>query len=306
MTAAREPQLHVRVIDHTQVFGDRSILVHLTELYASILCPSFDSSPPPTVRSGWSLTLQFEACLFPEIQPSHLTSYELYLDPTTQASLFKTVPTESLKELRLSGDCRLPKANPAQALRSLNLHAITSNHFDIHPIDTTFTDCRLESFVYRMGHRMGFEMRDQHLQSLVKPDSIGSHLRKLVLLECKRFTTAVLSECLSQLKQLEYFALSMVTHNELRTNFVTALAKSIKTVKLHVVEGSSPLIEGENALCDALEEMMWKEDPPLEVICVNFRESIMTEGNRLTRWKDIATQRNIDLKWGSWEKKEKV
>lgn len=100
----------------------------------------------------------------------------------------------------------------------------------------------------------------------------------------------------------------MITHNDLRTNFVTALAKSVKTVKLHLVEGrwSSPLIEGENALCDALEEMMWKEDPSLEVIRVNFRESIMNEGDRSTRWKDIATQRNIDLKWGSWEKKEKV
>lgn len=249
--------------------------------------------------------MSFELCLFPDVRPDNLVSYELFLDPTTQASIFQTVPNAKLQKLRLSGDCRLPKKEPTPSLRSLNLHAITSNHFDVRPINDTFPDCHLDSFAYSMGHRMGFEIRDAQLRSLVQ--GIGSRLRKLVLLGCKRLTSSVISECLWELPGLECFALSLITHDELQSNFVLALASSVRVVKLHVVEGkwTRPFVEEENALCDALEDKM-KQEPMLSILRVHFRESVMVSDGRAARWKRIAAERRVDLRWGSWEADEEV
>lgn len=78
-------------------------------------------------------------------------------------------------------------------------------------------------------------------------------------------------------------------------------------VKLHVVEGkwTQPFVEEESALCDALEDKV-KQEPVLSVLRVHFRESVMVSGGRAARWKRIAAERRVDLRWGSWETDEEV
>ena len=107
--------------------------------------------------------------MFPTLGPS-LSSYELFLSPETRVDIFDTVRASNMVSLRWSGeivaraeaddDMRMPH------LRHVTLHGITGNYFDRQTVDQCFPDAHLESFTYALGHRLGFEIRNHHLESL--------------------------------------------------------------------------------------------------------------------------------------------
>ncbi|PCH33781.1 hypothetical protein WOLCODRAFT_147864 [Wolfiporia cocos MD-104 SS10] len=246
------------------------------------------------------LALDFETAMYPSGSHHQLRGYELYLEPETKVTPFAVISPESIELLRLTGDCHLPASPHMPALCHLTLHAITGNHFDLHTVVQCFPGARLESFCYGHGDRLGFEFRNRHLESLI-PLSCGQ-LRKLVLLGCSRLTSTAIATCLDGLPQLDYFALSLITVDELRTNFVLSLSPTISVVKLHIINAwyAIPLIAEERGLCDALETTILNRKIPPRQIWVNFRDRLMIEEDRRSRWREIAYCRQFMLAVGPW------
>ncbi|KAH7931032.1 hypothetical protein BV22DRAFT_1108905 [Leucogyrophana mollusca] len=251
--------------------------------------------------------LDFEGAMFPAVcRLPDLRSYELHLDPTTRVVPFKAVPSAHIRILRLSGDCHLLVKAPLPNLLHLTLRGITSNSFDQIPFNVCFPSCQLESFTHVQGHRLGFELRNSHLESLVTGP--GSHLRKLVLLGSSRLTSSVIASCLRNLPTLEYLALSLVTVNELRDNFVLALGPSISVFKLQITHAwyATPLFEEERRICNALEERLLHPRSPLSAVFVSFHSRLMSEDGRQERWISIAEAAPLTLKIGPWEDDEET
>ncbi|KAH7911962.1 hypothetical protein BJ138DRAFT_1149504 [Hygrophoropsis aurantiaca] len=253
--------------------------------------------------------LDFEGAMFPSTcYLTKLRSYELYLDPTTRVIPFKTISGKHIESLRLSGDCHLSPQTTGSllSLRHLTLRGITGNSFDQMPFNICFSGCMLQSFSHVQGHRLGFEIRNNHLESLVKGP--GAHLRKLVLLGSSRLTSSVIASCLHNLPTLEYLALSLVTVNELRDNFVLAIGPSISVLKLQITHAwyATPLFEEERLICNALEERLLNPRPPLTAVFVSFHSRLMSEDGRQERWMAIAETARLVLKIGPWEDDEET
>ncbi|EPQ60739.1 hypothetical protein GLOTRDRAFT_90141 [Gloeophyllum trabeum ATCC 11539] len=127
-------------------------------------------------RTRWSW--QFEAAMYPAACPLRLLSYELYLSPEVRVQALEQIRSHHLRTLRLSGNCQLLREHDTSSLRNLIITGVTGSYFDQRRLDQCFLDAPLESFMYGMGHRLGFEIRNHHLQSLVSGPR-PQHLRKL-------------------------------------------------------------------------------------------------------------------------------
>ncbi|KZT05954.1 uncharacterized protein LAESUDRAFT_207336 [Laetiporus sulphureus 93-53] len=247
------------------------------------------------------LAIRFEYAMVLSESLKQLSAYELFLDQETRIYPFETVTADRINRLRLSGECHLPASLSTPALRHITLHGVTGNYFDQHNLTDCFTGAALESFSYGLAHRLGFEIRNRHVESLVGLS--GGRLRKLVLLSCSRLTSTAIATCLEGLPLLEHFALSLVTVDELRTNFVLSLHPTVAIVKLQVVNAwyAIPMEAEEQALCDALESTVMKRKPPPREIWVSFRNKVMSENGREKRWKAIAEIHRFKLNIGPWE-----
>ncbi|KAH9837121.1 uncharacterized protein C8Q71DRAFT_723448 [Rhodofomes roseus] len=252
-------------------------------------------------REAGRLALEFEFAMYPSGSATPLSAYEIFMDAESRVQPFQVVSPRFLEKLRLSGEVRLPPSVEAPALRQVTLHSITGNHFDRNSIENTFRGASLESFLYAQGHRLGFELRNRHLESVVALS--GSRLRTLVLLGCSRLSSACIAGCLEQLPLLEVFALSLVTVDELRTNFLHSLPLTVSVLKLHVVNAwyAVPLLAEERGLCDALENsIMVREKPPKRMV-LHVRERLLTEEGREERLSGLARLHDIDLFLSPWE-----
>ncbi|KAF8560429.1 hypothetical protein OG21DRAFT_1401167, partial [Imleria badia] len=234
----------------------------------------------------------------------HLTSYELYLDPSTRVTPFDRLPSIHVRPLRSSGDCHLTPNSSFPALRHLTIRSVTSNAFDRIRSDSVFAASQLESFTHGQGHRLGFEIRNNHLESII--DGPGRALRKLVILECTRLTTSVIASCLRSLPTLEYFALSLV--NELREDFILALGSCLRTLKLQITHAwyAVSLFDDERIIYDSLEERILSPKSPLDTIYICFHSRLMMEHGREEKWKRIAQAQYLTLKIGPWEDNEET
>ncbi|KAG1757486.1 hypothetical protein EDB19DRAFT_1934362 [Suillus lakei] len=213
--------------------------------------------------------LNFEGAMFPggKGHKPLLLAYELHLDPSTRANPFQTL-----------------------AFKSHPLSAFIGRLF----------------FIHAQGHRLGFEIRNVHLESLLAGP--GSRLRKLVLLGSSRLSSGTIASCLHSLPTLEYLALSLVTVNELRENFILALGPLLQVLKLQITHAwyAVPLFEEERIICDALEERILLRYSPHTVMHVSFHSQLMAEDGRQDRWKKIAAAQHISLKIGPWEDEEET
>ncbi|KAI0931982.1 hypothetical protein AcW1_000755 [Taiwanofungus camphoratus] len=247
------------------------------------------------------IAISFENAMYPDGCRHRLASYELFVDSETRVSAFEAISPQSVEVLRLSGDCRLPATPWTPALRQVTLYGITGNYFDQHAVDECFPGARLESFMYGLGHRLGFEIRNRHLESLAAIS--GPNLRKLVLLGCSRLSSAVIAACLQNLPSLEHLALGLVTVDELRTNFILALPPTISVFMLQIMNAwyAVALLTEERSLCEAIEGTVLLRTVPPRHACLNFRDRLMNEAGRRQRWEEIARNRHFDLDIGPWE-----
>ncbi|KII87222.1 hypothetical protein PLICRDRAFT_55215 [Plicaturopsis crispa FD-325 SS-3] len=264
-----------------------------------------DQHPQPGAASAQArYALDFEGAMFPRALPD-LEVYELYVDPTTRATVADKVRTHKLQRLRLSGQCLFKTLHVYPCLRHLVLHTLPPISFlDTRRLDDVFRGMDLESFYYAQAHRLGFEMMDHHLESLVS----GAHprLKKLVLLSCSKLSTAAIASCVSKMKRLEYFALSLFTVTELRVNFIEAVPPSVSVFKLQVLPGlwSIPFFHEEELMADTLESMLLLRQPPPRAVSLWLRDELVMANDRLKRWSAIADAGNYTLSTDHWEDAE--
>ncbi|KAI0721251.1 hypothetical protein C8T65DRAFT_705297 [Cerioporus squamosus] len=254
-------------------------------------------------RSG-RLELKFERAMFPKgrVSPSH---YELYLNPETRVDLYDAVDPSNIVALRLSGEiipstrsssatkqgCGSTQTRAMPALRHATLHSITGNYFDRQSIPECFPSAQLESFSYALGHRLGFEIRNHHIDSLASGHGGPSA------------SSANITQALENMPSLEYFALHLVTVDELRSNFIRSLPSSLMVLKLQVMNAwyAVALTAEEQSLCEAIETDVLLRDKPFQHVCASFRTSLMVDDGRHDRWEQIAASRNVRLDLGPWE-----
>ncbi|KAJ4001018.1 hypothetical protein F5050DRAFT_1561665 [Lentinula boryana] len=264
------------------------------------------SRPMKDFIVGARFTLQFEKAMFPSGSPPQLDSYELYLSPFKSPSrIFQVVSPNRVKNLRLSGECGLLLGTKLPSLTNLAICGVTGHHLDQH-MEEYFAQSLLEEVRYRQGDKLGarFELRDHQLKSLVFGSASGLH--KLVLLDCTRLSSSILTTCFRHLEQLQYLALSFVSVHELDSNFVAAFPTSLAVVKLGITNAwfSSPLLQEEHKLCESFEESIIMRDPPLRSVHADLRDEVIVASSRGTRWTKIAKERKFALKLGPWEEDE--
>lgn len=191
--------------------------------------------------------------MFPHESAPQLRSYELYVSSNTKVTALKKVDASRMRKLRLSGSCSLARDVKTPALHDLKLQGVTGNYFDKHDFSDLSLSPNLDTFVYALEDRIGFEIRDSHVRSLAYGP--GSNLRKLVLLGCTRVTSTALADSLQQMVSLEYFAISIITVEEQRTNFALALPSSLSVFKLSITNAwyAVALVEEERALAVTIE-----------------------------------------------------
>jgi len=172
----------------------------------------------------------------------------------------------------------------------------------------TFRGAELSSFAYAHGDRLGFEIRNDHLRSLILHGGPGANLQKLVLLSCNRLTTEVLDECLRQLPHLQHLALSFIVVDELAHNFVQAFPPALSVAKLQITHAryAKPFLDEERMLCEALEEQVLRRHPPLQLVCASFAPWLLEEDDRELRWIGISESIGFSLTIGAWEPDELV
>lgn len=242
--------------------------------------------------------------MFPTEECQDLLSYELMLSIGTRAHPLSIVKSAPLRRLRLSGDCILPDTAPMPNLRSLSLYGVEGNFFDRRTFEECFPEMhQLQEFSYILVNKTGFELRNRHLESLIQCS--GHTLRKLVLLECNRLTTTVIADCLTQLPNLEYFALALVTVEELESNFLLSLPTNVTVLKLKVINAWYAVIlhPGEKIICQTVEDFL--QERPLQTVAMDFRSSLLG-GPIIQRCKEIASDRGISFSTGPWVQNETI
>jgi hypothetical protein len=248
--------------------------------------------------------------MYPYSPSTGLRSYQLFIGAETRITPFTAISPISIRALRLTGECHISKSTLVvefPALKALTMVAIIGNSFDRADLSYYFPKASLNTFIYKHGHKLGFEIRTHHLMSLAH--SFGARLRKLVLLGVSRPKSAAIAHCLRDLNCLEYLALSLITVAEIEENFVLAIpATKLVVLKLAVRNAwyALPLYREESLLCDCLEERFLLRNPPLQEVCVDFRDKILEQGGRLQRWNTIAAEKKIQFDSRLWEMREEV
>ena len=164
-----------------------------------------------------------------------MSTYELFLPGKTTVTLLSTLRSPFIETLRLSGTIRLANA-PSTTLKNLKhitISDVQGSYFDTRDFFQDFPSIStLESFICSQTDRLGFELCDHHLHTI---STAVDSLRKLVLIGCRKLTTATIAHCLKQFQRLEYFALALVTTVELEVNFIRdVLPSTIQVLRLAI------------------------------------------------------------------------
>ncbi|VDB86510.1 unnamed protein product [Peniophora sp. CBMAI 1063] len=256
---------------------------------------------PDNLRLHGRVQLRSEEALFPnEHVRMRLQIYELHHEPRSRSLLFVKVQPDTVRTLRLSGNCTLPNNLSTTSLRSLVLDTVTGSYLDLRSLHEIFVGANLDDFAYRMGHPLAFEMRDSHLHSL---PLLGRNLRRLVLLGCSRFSSISLQEVLAGLHELKHLALDIITvlDSDLKHDFISPLPVSLIRFKFSISNEKSTVehIEEETLLANAVELLLRRRNPP-KLTYLHLRDAIFDRGGRRTRLQHIAKAHEVRLVLGDW------
>ncbi|TFK41078.1 hypothetical protein BDQ12DRAFT_733410 [Crucibulum laeve] len=250
----------------------------------------------PGVRVIWA----FEESLFPYQCRRELRSYEIHISPSTHIIALQNISSAKRQRLRLSGCLRLHTRKDIPNMRHLTITGVTGNFFD--RIDAKpFGNSPLHTFEYAQGDRLGFEIRDRFLLSLLGDTS--PHLRKLVLLGCNRLTSSALATCIQSTSRLEYFALSLITVDDWISSIIRSLPESLLVLKLKFRNALRRKITSLAAddLCASLESLFFRESPPLAVY---LDLGGFIDDGRVEELKTTLVTSAVKLIFGRWEQYE--
>jgi len=149
-------------------------------------------------------------------------------------TLLTALRSPFIETLRLSGAVRIASvpSTTLKNLKHLTINDVQGSYFDNRDFSQHFPSIStLETFTYSQTDWLSFELRDHHLRAI---STAASSLRKLVLIDCRKLTTATIAHCLKQFQRLEYFALALVTALELEVNFIACLPPTIQVLRLAI------------------------------------------------------------------------
>jgi hypothetical protein len=248
-----------------------------------------------------------EAAMFPDVCTAPLSTYEFFLDPTTRIQLSAgAVPTAALVRLRVSGECALPDGAPYTRLRTFAMVDARGTYFDTTCF-RALAHTPLESFAYRHGGPLAYELRDAHLAGLLA-GAPRTSLRRLVLLWCTRLSTAALADCVRALPSLDYFALALVVPDKLTPDFVRALPPTLRTFKYQVSlrRFSPPFRTERRIVLETIEEELLRRRPPPLLLCVADEVDKDQYTELFKPWPGIARAAGVILELGEWATREDV
>lgn len=252
--------------------------------------------------AGKRLITDFERALFPSdssYQPP-LSTYELLLPGKTNVTLLATLRSPFIETLRLSGTVRIASvpSTTLKYLKHLTINDVQGSYFDTRDFFQDFPSIPiLESFVYSQTDRLSFELQDRHLHAISAADS----LRKLVLIDCRKLTTATIAHCLKRFQRLEYFALAFVTALELNVNFIRdTLPPTIQVLRLAIRNDrwKRPFVEEERDIYRTVGNLMEEGGGVLSDVSLDMRPELPRD---LGWWLSSTAHRSrISLALGPW------
>ena len=280
-------------------------------LFASAISVSSRLSPPLSSLGlvGRRLITNFERALFPSdtaYQPP-LSTYELQLPGKTNVTLLTTLRSPFIETLRLSGTIRIAgvPSTTLNNLKHLTIKDVQGSYFDTRDFFQDFPSIPfLESFVYSQTDPLSFELRDRHLHAI---SAATNTLRKLVLIECRKLTTATTAHCLKQLQRLEYLAVGFVTALELDVNFIReTLPRTIQVLKLAIrnERWTRAFVEEERDVYRTVGHLMEEGCGGLAEVSLDMRPEFLRDPAWVIPLTDAARRSHIGLTLGPWVNSE--
>jgi hypothetical protein len=247
------------------------------------------------------LSFQLERAMFPTTCNAPLETYELYLDINTRINTSsKVIPTANLRSLRVSGTCFFDVAR-YERLENFVMVSVKGNYFDTHSF-AVLRDAPLVSFAHVQADSLAYDIRDDHLQALVTGDGgVGRTLRTLILVGCRRLTTAGVATCVRALPMLEYFALALVMQDRPSEEFVCVLPRCLRVLKIRLARAlrwSPSYAEERRAIWSAVERDILPRTPPLDQMWADDDLDIIQDFS--ARWISNMAIVGPILKLGAW------
>lgn len=224
-------------------------------------------------------------------------------------TLLTALRSPFLETLRLSGTVRIA-ASPSTTLKNLKhltMSDVQGSYFDNRDLLQDFPSIpTLESFTHNQTDWLGFELRDHHLHAL---SAAANSLRNLVLIDCRKLTTATIAHCLRQFQRLEYFALALVTTLELEANFIRGvLPPTIQVLRLAIrnERWTRPFVDEEGDIYRAVGELMQEHSGALTDVSLHARQEFSDDPVWEARLFDAAHSSRISLTLGPWISSESI
>ena len=260
--------------------------------------------------AGKRLITDFERAMFPSDaadQPP-LSTYELLLPGKTTVTLLTALRSPFIETLRLSGTVRIA-GTPSTTLKNLKHLAfsdVQGSYFDTRDFSKDFPSIPiLESFFYSQTDLLSFELRDHHLHTI----SAANSLRKLVLIDCRKLTTATIAHCLKQLQLLEHFALSFVTALELEVNFIQdILPLTIQVLRLAIrnERWTRAFVDEERNIYRTVGNLMEESGGVLREVSLHMRPELLKDPMWELWLSSAAYHSGIRLNLGPWFSSERI
>ena len=133
-------------------------------------------------------------------------------------------------------------------------------------------------------------------------------LRKLVLIDCRKLTTATIAHCLKQFQRLEYFALALVTALELEVNFITDVPPTIQVLRLAIRnEGwTKAFVDKEGDIYRTVGELMREAGGVLTEVSLDMRPELFGDPTWRAWLSSVAHHSRTRLTLGPWISSENI
>ena len=223
-------------------------------------------------------------------------------------TLLTALRSPFIETLRLSGTVRIANipSTTLKNLKHLTIINVQGSYFDNRDFTRDFPFIpSLESFAYSQTDRLDFELRDHHLHTI--STAVGS-LRKLVLIDCRKLTTATIAHCLKQFQRLEYFALAFVTALELEVNFIREVPPTIQVLRLAIrnERWTNAFVDKEGDIYRTVGELMQRAGGVLTNVSLHMRPELFRD----PAWRDwlssAARHSRTQLALGPWTSSESI
>ncbi|KAF9650525.1 hypothetical protein BDM02DRAFT_3112059 [Thelephora ganbajun] len=257
------------------------------------------------------LITDFERALFPSDtadQPP-LSTYELLLPGRTNVTLLTALRSPFIETLRLSGTVQIANTPSAtlKNLKHLTINNVQGSYFDTRDFSQDFPSIHtLESFIYSQTDRLSFELRDHHLHTI---STAANSLRKLVLINCRKLTTATIAHCLKQFQRLEHFALALVTTLELEVNFIRdTLPPTIRILRLAIQNERwmRVFVDKEGDIYRTVGNLMQETGGVLTEVSLHMRPEFLRDPTWGAWLSNAAHHSCILLTLGPWINSERI